>query len=76
MSGAGAILWPLAFMAACAIAGQVAALWIRLRAEALLKEQERAERERGILPKFEALSAEVASMRTEQKTFLANARSR
>lgn len=66
----------VAIVAAVALvaAAVVAVVWLRLHAATIQRADERAERERGLAPQFEALKTEVANMRTEQRTFIANNR--
>jgi hypothetical protein len=66
----------VAFISAAA----VAIVWLRQRAAALIRAEQRDERDNGIVARlrgqFEQLDADVRNMRSEQKQFLANARAR
>jgi hypothetical protein len=74
------LAWPLAVVTLGLISGWVAVTWLNLRAQEALNRLQRDERETGAFAKMRARMDEIegafGSMRTEQKTFLANARSR
>lgn len=68
--------WPLVAAMAVALTALCVKQWLDLRAAALQRAEERAEREKGIVPLFEEVRDEMRAARTEMKTFIANNRGR
>lgn len=72
----------VAIVAAVALvsAAAVAIVWLRQRAAALIRAEQRDERDNGVVARLrgrmDEIEAQFAAARTEQKTFLANARQR
>lgn len=76
MSELVGIAWPIATVSCFALGTWRIGLWLRLRAEAERRAEERLELAKGIAPTVEAIRAETVAARTEMRTFIANNRGR
>lgn len=70
------LVWAAATGTVAYCGHRVAITWLGHVERKNVRDEQRDERDGGVVAKFEAIEAEVKQMRTEMKTFIANQRSR
>lgn len=68
------LAWPIATVAIAGLGARFAHQWFAIQDARRIRDEQRAERESGLLPKFEEVRDEMRAARVEMKTFLANNR--
>lgn len=68
------LAWPIASVVIAGLGARFAHQWFQIQDARRIRDEQRAERESGLLPKFEEARKEMHDARLEMKTFIANNR--